>query len=91
MISLSEQMVASEPACERACARAVRVCAYDSTCVCVRCRGLFCGLGMGGPASPFLWMPGYDTIVWALAQAAAVEPPALSNVSTWIDAAATMC
>eukprot|EP00972_Heterocapsa_arctica_P063049 9302402-Heterocapsa_arctica.AAC.1 len=33
------------------------------------------GLGIGGPASPFLWCLGYDPIIFALEQATGTEPP----------------
>eukprot|EP00972_Heterocapsa_arctica_P103055 15186574-Heterocapsa_arctica.AAC.1 len=33
------------------------------------------GLGMGGPASPFLWNLAYDPIVFALQAATGVIPP----------------
>ena len=38
-------------------------------------RDILCGLGMGGPASPFLWCLAYDPIVWALHIATKVDTP----------------
>jgi hypothetical protein len=38
-------------------------------------RIILCGVGMGGPASPLLWMVSYDPVVFGVARAAGVPTP----------------
>ncbi len=38
-------------------------------------RALLSGVGMGGPASPLIWMAAYDPIVFCVAAAAQVHTP----------------